>query len=272
MSHLPGDARTAFASLSGARSGRRRKSSSYASILEEKARRQARAQRRFIKHLTFVLGFTLFLFFVDVASGGGWWFYWWPIGWSIFLIGHALRLYGPQNRFDDAWEDRKTQELIARQQQPKPAAARGPKSASGSTKSEMPSLIASGGLAVATMRVDAVRITKSDVQAQALRICDRADATLKALSEPNRDVQLAHEFVERVLPAAQTVFSSYVRLSERQIARAQPALERVETNDLPLIERTLNDIYEQLHRHDVISLEVASEMLELGKPGNVTNG
>ena len=90
---------------------------------------------------------------------------------------------------------------------------------------------------------------------------------MQALGEPDRDVPLAREFVERVLPAAQTVFTSYVRLSGRQIANAQPALTRVETNDLPLIERTLDDIYQQLHRHDVISLEVASEMLELGKPG-----
>lgn len=270
MSQQPGDARTGFASPPGARSGRRRKSSTYASTLEQQARRRARSQRRFIKHLTFVLGFTLFLFFIDVASGGGWWFYWWPIGWSIFLIGHALRLYGPQNRFDDDWEDRKTQELITRQQRPTPPAASGSKSASGSSKSEMPSLIASGGLAVATMRVDAVRITNPAVQAQALRICNRADETLKALAEPNRDVQLAQEFVVRVLPAAQTVFSSYVRLSERQISSAGPALARVETNDLPLIERTLDDIYQQLHRHDVVSLEVASEMLILGKPVDIT--
>jgi hypothetical protein len=270
MSQQPGDARTGFASPPGARSGRRRKSSTYASTLEQQARRRARSQRRFIKHLTFVLGFTLFLFFIDVASGGGWWFYWWPIGWSIFLIGHALRLYGPQNRFDDDWEDRKTQELISRQQRPTPPAASGSKSASGSSKSEMPSLIASGGLAVATMRVDAVRITKPVVQAQALRICNRADEALKALAEPNRDVQLAQEFVVRVLPAAQTVFSSYVRLSERQISSAGPALARVETHDLPLIERTLDDIYQQLHRHDVVSLEVASEMLILGKPVDIT--
>lgn len=269
MSQQPGDARTAFASPLGVRLGRRRKPSSYASTLEERARKRARSQRRFIKHLTVVLGFTLFLFFIDVASGGGWWFYWWPIGWSIFLIGHALRLYGPQNRFDDAWEDRKTQELIIRQQRPAPKASMRSKSASRSSASEMPSLIASGDLAVATMRVDAVRITKPVVQAQALRICNRADETLKALAEPNRDVQLANEFVGRVLPAAQTVFGSYVRLSERQIASAALALARVETNDLPLIERTLDDIYQQLHRHDVISLEVASEMLVLGKPVDI---
>src|SRR5829696_4393828 len=153
MTQQPGDARTVFASLPGARIGRRRKSTPYASPLEERARKRARSQRRFIKHLTVVLGFTLFLFFIDVASGGGWWFYWWPIGWSIFLIGHALRLYGPHNRFDDAWEDRKTEELITRQQRPAPRAKRGSKFAAGSSASEIPSLIASGDLAVATMRV-----------------------------------------------------------------------------------------------------------------------
>lgn len=264
MSQQPGDAPTSYAPFSGGRPGRKKKNASYASTLEERARKQARAQRRFIKHVVWVLAFTLFLFIIDAASGGGWWFYWWPIGWSIFLIGHAMRLYGPQNRFDDAWEDRKTQELIDKQRRTVTQASKQKSGSSG--RAEMPSLIASGNLAVATMRIDARQIAKPGVQAQALRICDRADATLRALGEPDRDVPLAREFVERVLPAAQTVFTSYVRLSERQIASAQLALTRVETNDLPLIERTLDDIYQQLHRHDVISLEVASEMLVLGKP------
>lgn len=265
MTQQPGDAQTPYSPFPGGIPGRRKKNASYASTLEERARKQARAQRRFIKHVVWVLAFTLFLFVVNVATGtDSWWFYWWPIGWSLFLIGHAMRLYGPQNRLDDAWEDRKTQELIEKQQQTATKASMQKSASNGSP--EMPSLIASGSLAVATMRIDARQITKPSVQAQALRICDRADATLKALGEPERDVPLAREFVERVLPAAQTVFTSYVRLSGRQIANAQPALTRVETNDLPLIERTLDDIYQQLHRHDVISLEVASEMLELGKP------
>src|SRR6476661_6038235 len=115
MSQQPGDARTTYSPFPAGRPGRKKKNSSYASTIEERARRQARAQRRFIKHLIWVLAFTLFLFIVDAASGGDWWFYWWPIAWSIFLIGHAMRLYGPQNHLDDAWEDRKTQELINKQ-------------------------------------------------------------------------------------------------------------------------------------------------------------
>lgn len=265
MSQQSGDVRTNSSPFPGGLPGRRKKDTSYASTLEAQARRRARAQRRFIKHVIWVLAFTFFLFIVNVASGGGWWFYWWPIGWSIFLIAHAMRLYGPQNRLDNDWEDRKTQELVEKQRQSVMQASKQKSASNG--RPEMPSLIASGNLAVATMRMDARQITKPSVQAQALRICDRADAALKALGEPDRDVPLAREFVEQVLPAAQTVFTSYVRLSERQIASAQPALARVETNDLPLIERTLDDIYQQLHQRDVISLEVASEMLVLGKPG-----
>ena len=267
MTQQPGDAQTTTVSPSRRSSSRRQQAATYASTIEERARQRAKAERRFIEHLTFVLGFTVFLFIVNVATGSdSWWFYWWPIGWSIFLITHAIRLYGPQNRFDDDWEERKTQELIAKKQQPAPSASEAAKPAQG-PMSEMPGLIANGGLEVAKMRVDAVQISKPEVQQQALRICARADEILKVLAEPGRDVQLGREFVDQVLPTAQTVFGSYARLSGRNISSAQAALARVETNDLPLIERTLDDIYQQLHRHDVISLEVASEMLELGKPG-----
>ena len=245
--------------------GRKTSAPSYASTLEERARKQARAERKFYNKLFFYLGVVAVVFIVDALTGPGWWFYWLALGWGIIIAGQAFRLFSPANRFDDEWEERKARALLAKEQSKntKTAPTRSPVDRAAS---DMSDLILRGENEVASMRVNSVRIVKPDAQAQALRICSRADQILTVLAEPARDEELGREFVDRVLPTAQTVFSSYVRLSERQIASAQPALARVETSDLPLIERTLNDIYEQLHRHDVISLEVASEMLVLGKP------
>ncbi|MCC6703821.1 MAG: hypothetical protein IT334_03025 [Thermomicrobiales bacterium] len=126
-------------------------------------------------------------------------------------------------------------------------------------------LIKTGNESVRSMRASAARMSTEEARNQALDVCDRADSILVALVEPRRDDLLAHEFVEQVLTPANTLFANYVRLSERQVASAAPALRRVETHDLPLLERTLDDIHERLHQDDLVSLEVASEMLSLGR-------
>jgi hypothetical protein len=167
-----------------------------------------------------------------------------------------------ENRFGPAWEDRKAKQLLERASAAPASPAR---NAEGSANVTLRKLIDQGVADVARLRSNALRMTDPDVRAQALGICTRADDILAVLSEPGRDELLAREFVDQVLTPARTVFANYVRLSERQIASAEPALRRVENHDLPYIEQTLNDVYQRLHRNDVISLEVASEMLTLGR-------
>jgi hypothetical protein len=254
--------------ISGIEQGSKKSQTSQAAALEKRARKRARAERKFYNRLFFYLAIVAVAFILDGLSGPGWWFYWLAIGLGVIIASQAFRLFSPANRFDDEWEERKARTLLA-SAQGKGAKTASRRSPAGRAANGMSDLILRGESELASMRVNSVRIEKPQVQAQALRICERADQILTVLAEPARDEELGREFVDRVLPTAQTVFSSYVRLSERQIARAQPALVRVETSDLPLIERTLNDLFEQLHRYDVISLEVASEMLTLGKPGYI---
>jgi hypothetical protein len=182
------------------------------------------------------------------------------LGWGIGIVAHAATLFG-ENRFGPAWEERKAQQLLERANE----APRASRSEAAVTNQALRKLIDQGVADVARLRSNALRMTDADVRARALRICTRADDILAVLSEPGRDELLAREFVDQVLTPARTVFANYVRLSERQIASAEPALRRVETKDLPYIEQTLNDVYQRLHRNDVISLEVASEMLTLGR-------
>lgn len=223
------------------------------------ARKQAKEQREFYAHLTTYAGIMVLLFFIDLLSGDGWWFFWPMLGWGIGIVAHAATVFG-ENRFGPAWEERKAQQLLERATETPPARNDAP-----AANQTLRKLIDQGVADVARLRSNALRMTDPDVKARALGICTRADDILAVLSEPGRDELLAREFVDQVLTPARTVFANYVRLSERRIASAEPALRRVEHHDLPYIERTLNDVYERLHRDDVISLEVASEMLTLGR-------
>lgn len=224
------------------------------------ARKQAKEQRDFYSHLAVYAGIMVLLFFIDLLSGESWWFFWPMLGWGIGVAVHGITVFG-ESRFGPAWEDRKTQQILERASgQPK-----APVRPADGNNASLRKLIDQGVADVARLRSNAFRMEEPSVRAQALRICTRADDILAVLSEPGRDEMLAREFVDQVLTPARTVFANYVRLSERRIASAGSALRRVETHDLPYIERTLNDLHERLHRDDVISLEVASEMLTLGR-------
>lgn len=223
-------------------------------------RNQADEENGFFAHLGSYVAVIVFLFIVDVLTGEGWWFYWPALGWGVAVVIHGVPVF-----LGRRYSPNRTQ-----------SGARSESSGSGSKRSltlepayegsaALTHLIRTGNESVEAMRTSAARIPSDDVRGQAFRVCDRADAILLALAEPGRDELLAHEFVEQVLAPADTLFANYARLSERRIASAGSALRRVETNDLPVLERTLDDIHERLHQDDLVSLEVASEMLSLGR-------
>lgn len=217
---------------------------------------QARAEGKFYEQLIGSLVLVAVLFLIDLFTGGGWWFYWPALGLGIATIAHAGKVFSAREGADDSWEQRRAEEIRTKRSGPSPSPG---------APASMRRLIRSGEASVANLRKQAELMTKPGVRAEAERICDRASQVLRVLAEPGRDTQLASEFVEQVLAPATVVFTNYVRLSERQIASAQPALDRVETHDLPIIERTLEDLNQRLHRSDIVSLEVASEMLDLGR-------
>lgn len=217
---------------------------------------QARAESKLYEQLIGVFVLVAILAIIDVATGGGWWFHWPALGLGIVTLAQAGKATSRRRVADDSWEQRRAEEIRARRNTPAP---------SSNVPASMRGLIKSGEASVANLREQAELIIKPEIRAKAEHICERASQILLALAEPGRDIHLAHEFVYQVLDPATTVFTSYVRLSERQIAGAQPALDRVETHDLPIIERTLEDLNQRLHFSDIVSLEVASEMLDLGR-------
>jgi hypothetical protein len=138
------------------------------------------------------------------------------------------------------------------QRRPSPGTTRG--------TGEWGKLMAEAEAKVDAMRTFARRMPKPATRAHALEICAIADRVLTVLQE-SRDERLARDVVTRYLTPAETIFTRYARLATREVAAAGPALTRVEEEDLPLIERKLSDLYDRLHRGDLIDLEVAREML-----------
>jgi hypothetical protein len=124
-------------------------------------------------------------------------------------------------------------------------------------------LITVGETKVDAMRAQARRIGKPDVRDRALAICASADRILGALGEVPAEGQLARDFVDRYLTPAEAIVSRYARLSSRGISTAEPTLVKVETEDLPLLDAKMRELYDRLHRGDLIDLEVAREMLAL---------
>lgn len=235
----------------------------------EWAKKQAREERDFLTHLGTYAAVIFGLLVLDLLTGPSWWFYWPALGWGVGVLIHGFQVYSGK-WFDPNREERRMQQLLAEREQ----AERRANPTSSSRAAESPGLsqlIRRGTNAVNGMRADAERIDADDVRMRAIGICDRADAILRVLAEPGRDELLAREFVEQVLGPAESLLTNYTRLSERQVARATPALRRVESQDLPLLESTLDDIHERLHQDDLVSLEVASEMLSLGRAIGVRN-
>jgi hypothetical protein len=227
--------------------------------LIEWARKQAREEKDFQSHLIAYVVVIGFLFVLDLITGSGFWFYWPALGWGVGLTFHAIQVYSGRRGPDTV--ERRTEELLRRTRAGSAPAPARPPAAPG----HLSALIEAGRRDVSAMRSEAKRIQDPDIRDQALGVCVRADSILFALSEPGRDELLAREFVDQVLSPARSLFENYVRLSERRIASAAPALRRVESRDLPLLETTLLDIHDRLHQDDLVSLEVASEMLSLGR-------
>lgn len=234
---------------------------------EWRARRRARQLRGFYRSLAGAAGILAFFFLINLlTSAGSWWFYWIAIPLGIGLFWQAYATFGPENWFDQSWEDRKVQQMTGKAA---PAAA---PTAKAPAPGEVGQLVAQGVSEVAKIRQMALRIATPAVREQALAICASADRILGVLAEHPDDARTARDFLDRYLQPTQTIVAQYVRLTSRGVAAAEPALATVEQHDLPLLDTKMDELYQRLHRGDVIDLQVASEMLDLELAGPAEPG
>jgi fatty acid desaturase len=79
---------------------------------EQRARRYVLALRSFYLHLILYAAVMALLFVIDWLGGPGWWFVWPLLGWGIGVAMHGISVFGIGGLFDEAWQERKTQEVL----------------------------------------------------------------------------------------------------------------------------------------------------------------
>jgi hypothetical protein len=198
----------------------------------------------------------LFFLLINIFSGiTPVWFFWPMLPMTIPLVMLAWRAFAV-TRFDDDWVTEQVEKRVAQPvaATPKPASANG---------AEIEAIAARAEELIDGMRRSARQIPKPAVRTRALDVCAAADRVLSAIGDNPGEVALARDFVGRYLTPASTILNDYARLASRNIAAAQPTLERVEDHDLPLLEEKLHAVHDRLHRGSIIDLQVAREMLSL---------
>jgi hypothetical protein len=221
-----------------------------------------RGEASFRAHLASFLLFSVFMFVVNVlTSPGNWWFYWPVFFWLWAVVIHAVATYGAAAPSGIIHSLRS---LIPRGTgrsapgAPQTPGNPGPDAATAATED-----ISAIEARVARLWRTARQIPNESVRERAFRVCAAADRVAEALATDRPNPELAGWFSDRYLTPAETILERYVRLAGRDIAAAEPALRKVEDEDLPLLESRLDELYDRLHRGDVIELSVASEMLDL---------
>ncbi|MBI5930853.1 MAG: 2TM domain-containing protein [Chloroflexi bacterium] len=87
----------------------------------ERAKKRVKEIKDFWSHLAWYISICVFLTIVDLVMGDGVnWAYWVYLGWGIGVVAHAYSTYGPGQFFDENWEERKIQELMAKDTPEKP--------------------------------------------------------------------------------------------------------------------------------------------------------
>lgn len=108
------------------------------------------------------------------------------------------------------------------------------------------------------------RITSPEVRQTVRRIVDSAERLLVAIQE-DEALPVAKPFAERITTPCAALLTEYIRLSGRGVVSAVPVLARIEQYDFELIQQEINQLYEEIHRRQVIDLAVQSEMIELNR-------
>ena len=229
---------------------------------EEEIRKQAKKRaedlRGFMQHLGSYLAVGLVLLFINlVTSPGSLWFFWPLLPWTVGIAIHGWNVLWNDRLFDDAWAERKAQEILANKQKSQSA----PPSSSTATPASQGTIMPRAAALIDEMRTSARRIQKPEIRRQALAVSASADQVLSALTDNPEETVIARDFLDRYLAPASKIIGDYSRLSSRNIASAQPTLRKVEEHDLPLLHAKFDELYDRVHRGSLIDLQVAREML-----------
>jgi hypothetical protein len=98
------------------------------------------------------------------------------------------------------------------------------------------------------------------------RIASRLDQIARIIREDPSKHRFAEWFHGSYASPIRDLTRHYVTLSAREVASARSAIERTE-QELPRVERQLDELFEAIHRGDISALKSINEMLELQDRG-----
>jgi len=83
----------------------------------ERAHARVKQIKGFYTHASAYIVVNIMLFVINLLTPGPWWFYWPLLGWGIGLGVHALNVFVLGGRLGRDWEERKTRELMDKDEQ-----------------------------------------------------------------------------------------------------------------------------------------------------------
>lgn len=223
----------------------------------------SKGEASFRTHLTVFLVTGLFLFSLNLlTSPGDLWFYW-PLffwGWAVAI--HALVTYGPE-------APSRTLGVI-RGLLPTDSSSR----SSGARLLKRPSTEAPFAAAsfaqvhdqIEQLKGIAWQLPEGSVRDQVLRVAHSAERIAGVMAADRADAASVDRFTSHYLEPTVSLLTRYARLSGRGVAGAEDILRRVEEENLPLLESRLDELYDRLHRGEIIQLAATSEMLDFDVP------
>jgi hypothetical protein len=224
---------------------------------EERARKHAEDLRGFLQHAGAYISVGAFFLILNlVTDPGNLWFFWPLLPWGIGLAIHGWSVWNDR-LFDERWQERQVEKMMARETRRERPAGIAPET------TEIDQITGRAATIIDGMRASARQIPKADVRRQALDVCAASDQVLSAIADNPSEVALARDFLNRYLTPASTIVSDYSRLASRNVPSASATLAKVEEHDLPLLTTKMHELYDRLHRGNLIDLEVAREMLSL---------
>lgn len=133
--------------------------------------------------------------------------------------------------------------------------------AEGVTLGDIQQTLVDGYDKLARIRAIAAGLPREPMRERVRGICRIAEDVLACIREDPKHLREARFFLSYLLDALLLILEKQAVLTNRRVASADHSLGRIESEALPEIERSLRQLNENLHRDDVLDLDVALSVL-----------
>ena len=225
--------------------------------------RATKGEGAFRAHLAVFIVTGLFLLTLNLlTSPADLWFYWPLFFWGWAVVIHALVTFGSEapSRAAEALSSLVPGNLGPRRDSVDKMTR---------TSTDLPFAAASFAFVherIEQLKATAWQLPEGPVRDQVLRVAASAERIAGVMAADRADATSVDRFNSHYLEPAVSLLTRYARLSGRGVAGAEETLRRVEEENLPHLESRLEDLYDRLHRGEIIELAATREMLDFDAP------